>query len=323
MNKAIDRNIGIDIVKFVAVLLITNSHMRDYYPLCINKLATGGVIGDALFFFCSGFTLFMKPISLPFDDWYKRRIRRIYPTVFAWAAICACLLGISHDMWWTLLHGGGPFVMWIMRYYVLFYFIGRFMPRYLNQVFVSAVAISVVAYFLWERPEGYSMYGATSLKEIYFFLFMLQGAIIGRGCSLPGGRKALAGFLLSVVAFYGFVIGAERVVFVNDWQLLSMLPLMCTIYFLFALCSCNKAKQLFFKARVSNIVLCIGGLCLEVYITQSVLLGIEIPLIFPLNYLSMFVLIFAASYLLRCCARIFLQTFLDKPYDWKSIFNPL
>lgn len=52
------RNPSIDILKFFAALLITNSHMGLLYPESLVKLSTGGAIGDVLFFFCSGFTLF-------------------------------------------------------------------------------------------------------------------------------------------------------------------------------------------------------------------------------------------------------------------------
>ena len=47
------RNIGIDILKCFAAIVITNSHMDILYPK-FGALATGGAIGDALFFFCSG-----------------------------------------------------------------------------------------------------------------------------------------------------------------------------------------------------------------------------------------------------------------------------
>ena len=53
------RNPSIDILKFFAALLITNSHMGMLYPDSLVKLSTGGAIGDVLFFFCSGFTLFL------------------------------------------------------------------------------------------------------------------------------------------------------------------------------------------------------------------------------------------------------------------------
>lgn len=66
-------NISIDILKFFAALLITNSHMELLYGK-YSMLATGGSIGDVLFFFASGFTLFLGRMGR-FDNWYKRRIK--------------------------------------------------------------------------------------------------------------------------------------------------------------------------------------------------------------------------------------------------------
>ena len=57
MSNVRDRDFAIDIVKFLAVLLIINSHADMMYPH-LKILATGGAIGDCLFLFCSGFTLF-------------------------------------------------------------------------------------------------------------------------------------------------------------------------------------------------------------------------------------------------------------------------
>ena len=45
------RNDTIDILKFLAVVLILNSHFDGIYIPPFNKVATGGTIGDALFFF--------------------------------------------------------------------------------------------------------------------------------------------------------------------------------------------------------------------------------------------------------------------------------
>jgi peptidoglycan/LPS O-acetylase OafA/YrhL len=52
------RDISIDILKFFAVLFITNSHMDVMYEK-FSGLATGGSIGDSLFFFASGFTILL------------------------------------------------------------------------------------------------------------------------------------------------------------------------------------------------------------------------------------------------------------------------
>lgn len=114
-----NRNISIDILKFFAAILITNSHMGLLYGK-YSVLATGGAIGDALFFFCSGFTLFLGRMGR-FDNWYKRRINRIYPTIFAWAIIRAFIFQNDYGMKHTILSGGGWFVSCIMLYYTLFH----------------------------------------------------------------------------------------------------------------------------------------------------------------------------------------------------------
>ena len=53
-----ERDIAVDIVKFFAVFLIINSHADACYPK-FGILATGGAIGDSLFMFVSGFTLYL------------------------------------------------------------------------------------------------------------------------------------------------------------------------------------------------------------------------------------------------------------------------
>lgn len=83
------RDISIDVLKFFAVFLIINSHMDICYPK-YSMLATGGAIGDCLFLFASGYTLFWKqPVG--FASWYKRRINRIYPSVIMCALVGALI----------------------------------------------------------------------------------------------------------------------------------------------------------------------------------------------------------------------------------------
>lgn len=49
------RNRGLDFLKFVATIFITNSHFVPLYPEKLKFLATFGVHGDALFYFTSGY----------------------------------------------------------------------------------------------------------------------------------------------------------------------------------------------------------------------------------------------------------------------------
>lgn len=169
------RNISIDILKCIAAILITNSHMGPLYGK-YSILATGGAIGDVLFFFCSGFTLFLGRMGR-FDNWYKRRIHRIYPTVFAWAIVGAFIFNYHNDMRYTVINGGGWFVTCIMIYYVILYFIQRYMLNKLKLAFAIAAGICIIWYIVIDRPIGYNMYGYTYFKWCHYFLFMLMGAM--------------------------------------------------------------------------------------------------------------------------------------------------
>ena len=82
------RDVAVDFVNVIATLLVLNSHMEICYGR-YTALATGGGIGDALFFFVSGFTLFMGR-KMDFVNWYKRRMVRIFPAVIAMGLV-ACL----------------------------------------------------------------------------------------------------------------------------------------------------------------------------------------------------------------------------------------
>ncbi len=56
MNKSKERNYALDFMKCIATMLVLNSHMDICYP-GHEYLATGGAIGNCLFFCISGFLL--------------------------------------------------------------------------------------------------------------------------------------------------------------------------------------------------------------------------------------------------------------------------
>ena len=71
-----------DFLKFVAIILIVNSHCDPFYP--IPGLATGGAIGNSLFFSLWGFGLYLshQKIHRSFREWIGKRFWRIYPTTW-------------------------------------------------------------------------------------------------------------------------------------------------------------------------------------------------------------------------------------------------
>ncbi len=317
-----NRDIGIDIIKFIAAIIITNSHFGKIYPPSLQALATGGAIGDALFFFCSGFTLFLKP-AVRFDNWYKKRISRIYPTIFAWAIISAFIFGSTSNMKTTILHGGGWFVTCIMLYYIVAYFINKYFYNRLHTAFLIATLIVIISYIMWDRPDNFGMYGATLLKWIFFFLAMLLGAIIGKSRKVMAEKKSLIISIVSIIAFYAILFISTSNSIANKLQIISLVPLLALTYSTYSLFNGKTAQKLFCNSFVYYIVMFVGGLCLEIYITQITLLHYDLGLLFPVNYFAMFAIIIISAYLLRCCARFFMQTFNKQDYNWKEIFKAI
>ena len=316
-----ERNIGIDILKFFAALLITNSHMELLYGK-YSEFATGGAIGDVLFFFCSGFTLFLGRMGR-FDNWYKRRINRIYPTVFAWAILSAFFFNQHQSMDYTIIHGGGWFVTCIMIYYVVLYFIQRFLLHHLKWVFGIVTLICIAWYFIMNRPENYNMYGNTYFKWGHYFLFMLLGAMMGISQKQWNFnvKTDFIKLIVSTFVYYAILFAGRKYPLFSELQIISLIPLLFIVYYFYKVCSSDTLKKWYTNKYIGWGIKFIGSLCLEIYLVQGTLFTDKMNHIFPINGLIMFCIIFVVAYLLRCVARIFSQTFKDGEYDWKAVFK--
>jgi len=321
----IERDIAIDIVKFLAVLLIINSHADMMYPH-LKTLATGGAIGDCLFLFCSGFTLFLGRWK-SFGNYYKRRISRIYPSVFASVAFIH-IIGQSRVLSWTELICTKPFVMAIMIYYIFLYFIRKYALDKVNLILCAVVAISVLVYVFW-FPNKYELgnkglYGYKSYyRWIPYFAAMLLGAVVGmKRKELKYHAWSDFGKLMFCVAlFYSIQFAAKIYRPIAPWQIMTLLPLMGTIVYFYKWCNCDWMKRIYQTKWGNAVIMVVGGLCLESYLIQLSLFTDKINGIWPLNLLIIVVVILACSYLVRCMARLFAQTFRTEDYEWKKIFS--
>lgn len=317
-----DRDTSIDILKCLAAIAITNSHMDVlYHPY--EQLATGGAIGDVLFFFCSGFTLFYGRMGR-FDNWYKKRINRIYPTIFAWAIISSIFFDNNHNMKDILISGGGWFVSCIMLYYIILYFIQKFFMCHLKSVFACVLVITIIWYLFIPQTTGYNMYGDTYFKWCHYFIFMLLGGIIGvtkHSWRIHSKTDSIK-LICCVICFYGTLHITWKTPSLECLQILSLVPLAGITLYLYKLCNSSYAKRLYNNTKVKCFIRLIGGLCLEIYLVQGKLLTDKLNNVFPFNILIIFIAIVIVAYIVRCVSRIFSQTFKDQEYNWKSILNP-
>lgn len=316
------RNPSIDILKFFAALLITNSHMGMLYPEALVKLSTGGAIGDVLFFFCSGFTLFLGRGG-NFFNWYKRRINRIYPTVLMWAAVSAFVFDAHFGMDFTILHGGGWFVSCIMIYYVLLYFIRRYLVDKLKWVFCVS-CVFVLGWYLTEDSSTIFMYGETYFKWCHYFLFMLAGSICGlrmknQGVNECSRVRNLLLLVASLFLFYGLQLVGSKHPMIAHLQILTLFPLMCITLSMYRLCNDSGLIRFYHHKWAHRIMYSVSALCLEIYVCQGFVFNTSWNHLFLLNILINFVLVVAMAYCVKVASNWFSQTFKDGDYDWKKM----
>lgn len=318
------RDYSIDLLKFFAALLITNSHLDIFEPS--YPLATGGSIGDVLFLFCSGYTLFMGRMGR-FDNWYKRRLNRIFPPVICWGIISAFCFSVRRPIDYIILEGGGWFVQCILLYYLLAYPIRKYAAKYLWAIFAGVAITVCIWFFQLPREESVNFYGWNYCKWAAFFLFFLQGAKMGLQSSTPPGSRF--GFLTSLGALFGCAFLWYGILYLQQSfqlpdavQLFTLLPLLGISYFFFQWCKSAQMETLFNSRYLYPVFRGIGGLCFEIYLVQYILfLHVQLPVPYPINLLSIWVLILFWAYVLHVMTNFFTQTIKDGDYNWKTILS--
>lgn len=330
-------DLSIEMLKAIAALLVMNSHMDAMYGE-YSYLGTGGAIGDALFFFCSGYGLFLSKRTDNFFNWYKRRIQRIIPSVIAMFMI-----------WWGCVRFGVPvkmgvswFIQCILIYYVIIYPIKRYTSMYLWWALLAIAILSLGWYFLIgiDPVSRGNIYGPNFLKWCFYFDFMLFGAICGRwhmivkqastseNPSMPIKLSEssilipLIGLCLSIVAFYGIYMYTRRLPEYEPFQLFSLIPLMGICWFLWRFANTDVSKKLMNNKYIGTILRFIGGLCLEILICQQLIFTTKLNHIFPWNIPLIMIAVILFAYIVRTLGRLILQTFQKEDYDWRAMIAP-
>lgn len=312
------RIVSIDILKVLAVLTVLNSHMEPAYG-DYAFLATGGAFGDALFFFASGFMLF-RGACQRFDNYLKKRISRIYPTVIIVAIVGALLFDRNDNIITILLQGGGWFVSCIMIYYVLLWVVKRWLiNRMLLVWIVSAIIIVAWFYLGYDSTASQSIYGETYFKWGCFFLFMLQGAVMGQN---PDKYKynhwTIAKLIGCMVLWYGILILSQRYAIIERLQYVSLIPLLGVTYYSYCFCNADFWKRIYQKKYIGQILFIVGGVCLECYLIQGFLITDKINGLFPLNIPILMLTILLVSYAVNFCSNALAQTFHKGDYEWRK-----
>ncbi len=310
-----ERDTAIDFVKFVALFLVLNSHMAVSYVGGAKSLATGGAIGDALFFFASGFTLFLGR-SLNFVNWYKRRINRIYPSLIAVAIIGASAFGMNDSFVDVFIAKRYWFIQCIFILYPILFVAKKYVNRHLL-LLVILIPIILGVYPLFFNGDLF--YGYGYYRWAVYLLFMLLGAIMGKENARIKQINVWLAFLLTalfVVTWYGVVY-----LFSDSWlNVISVIPLMGVAVSMYLVGKSKPFMNLFHKQGVGELLISIGALCLESYLIQKMIITDKWNHFFPWNIPLIMVCVLIASYVAKILANLISQVFDSQPLNFKKSF---
>jgi len=303
-------------LRFVAIICIANSHLDALYP--VPLLATGGSLGNALFFMLSGYGLFLSANiqDKPFLPWYKRRILRIYPST--WLATILMIV-IAQSAWRTLDFFGyvglfvWPTAYWfiaaLMLYYVIFYVIWQ---RQNYKYFLVGIFILVLPYLYFYLTvvdlSFYSIEGPGYFKWMFYLQTMFFGGYLAG--SKPFEKTSFVKDGVAVVCCVGFYYGI--LIFMSrfgGWQFQAVTHLLMfpILFFFLRFAESKEITALVQSKYVGPVISLMAALTLEIYLLHGYVRAFPFVLktIFPLNIVVFWILTIALAYVLNRLAGIF------------------
>ena len=277
-----------------------------------------GGAGNALFFFCSGFTLFLGSDNSDFFNWYKNRINRIVPSLIAMSIFAVLFWDIEWNIIYTLLGGRYWFIRCILVYYLIIYPCKKYYSNKLYVIFIISAVLFGLAYCFYFYPRDISFYGdiEAGIRQMYYFLFMLLGGIMANNRDKYLFKPMYVLLLIgSGIIWYLFMA-----LFQNSWLIaLSLVPLLGICYYGYLTFTSKFFSSLMNRKVVGSVIYIIGALSLESYLIQFYLFTDKMNGLFPLNIPLMILIVLCSAYMLKMFSSFIHQTLQKEPYNFKGI----
>lgn len=306
----------ISLAKVLAMFLIINSHSDSLFPSKLSFLATGGALGNELFFLVGGYLFSVKGSFV--NQTIKRFVRLYIPTyimtVFLYAIGDLHLSDINAKVLFERLVW--PTSFWFVSaifafgiIYHIFYKIGVFDTNRRKICFyIVGVVINLLIYFFCVTPksdwivEDYKLLNnSVYYKCIYsFFVFCI-------GCDLKNitirtkKNKSwlFVGAATSFIAFNAYKIILHKNYLPMNMQIVSqLLTVACVVCIYLFITNSNFLSSLMSNRIVARITNELGSITLEAFLVQFHIISLisKSSIFFPLNYiLATFLIIVVSS----------------------------
>jgi peptidoglycan/LPS O-acetylase OafA/YrhL len=293
-------------LRFLAIILILNSHLDFYYP--VRYIGTGGAIGNVLFFMLSSFGLLLSERARPdrFTSWYTKRIKRIYPSVWVVTVILLIpkQLILKQFEITEILDFMSRFFyprFWFLQTLLFFYFFGWFViKKFSIKKLAIVTSMFIIVYFLlYVFALDLSSFSIEALpfKIVYYFIVFLFGiymASINESLKYDGVRDFILAFL-SVVIIYGHKFLMTKGI-LAELQIVQHIFGIVLAYYLFKVSRSPLIQDRLMQSAASQVVKYVSNITLEIYIVHIILgrIFLDLDLAFPFDM----ILFLTATFLL-------------------------
>ena len=296
----------IDVLRTLAMCLITNSHYTGVYPT--DLIANGGLLGDIIFFAVSGYCL--CNIKLNFLKWYPKRVFRCYLPVVLITAIYMLIgaysLNDNSVFQWFVYPTYYHFVASIVVLYIPFFIILKtnIFKEHLGCVMV-VIGLAYLTVYLLVYDKSY--YHIDNVREPFirflFFESMLLGAYFRVNDKKYRNRFSLLTIFLSIFLFIGYF--ALKLIFTKyaDFailQIFSHFAIFALLYIIMRLFSGLDKKLEALPEKLKKVISFLATLTLEIYVVQYVIIDwIKAQFAFPVNWILITSAILIAAIILH------------------------
>lgn len=307
-------DVVISFIKVVAMLLIINSHADLLFPNKFRFLATGGAIGNELFFFVGGLLLKKRTNDKITSFIWRKYIRLYIPTYIM--SVFLFIVGYIHlnefnsfvDIFHLLIW---PSQFWFVSAFFVFsiltYIIAE-TPIFEQKCFAFYTVVFWIALFVLYHlcipdksywiVEDKKIFGTTIyFKCIYSFYVFTLGYFIQKQEARYKKRKTiwLASFLLSLLMFYLFKYFLNRSIIPMELQIISQpITVICVISLYFA----ARMLLIINNTNAKIVINSLGVITLEAFLVQFQVIQrvSNVNIIFPINYVISILLIASISF---------------------------
>ncbi|MBQ9664478.1 MAG: acyltransferase family protein [Oscillospiraceae bacterium] len=309
------RTISLDILKLFTILLIINSHSDVLYPSKIQFLASGGGIGNELFFLISGY-LFSAKVDIPGD--LRKRFARLYlPTyimiiitwIFGKLELDSVSRIIGTFIWPTKFWFVGAIFLYSFFLYALIKHGIRKTKRFV--LFgITVLIVDLLLYILlipdksvWIVEDVY--FGFVPYRSIYsIFAFVLGYYLKMNKERLVGKIKESHTVVIAVVlflGFYGFKFLLNKNIIPMSMQIFSHPLTIISALFIFLAFAQLDLNSFLEGKKVEHWINILAGLSLESYLVQFLIIGgiAYLNILFPMNFIICILAVLIAAWILH------------------------